>query len=175
MLWKQLGSKREKTEWMILDPRIQGDYDFLKDHFQGPFSLSSRDISNQQWIVASQSDVRPSHYYLYNRNAKEVTFLFSTQPILEKYQLSPMKPIAFKARDGMTLHGYVTLPEGLKPSDLPAVLLVHGGPWARDSWGSNPLVQWLANRGYAVLQINFRGSHWLWKSLFKCRRSGMGK
>ena len=84
--------------------------------------------------------------------------MFSTQPVLENYKLSPMEPVAYKARDGMELHGYLTLPYGVEPRNLPAVLLVHGGPWSRDSWGLNPLAQWFANRGYAVLQINFRGS-----------------
>ncbi|MFH4268359.1 prolyl oligopeptidase family serine peptidase, partial [Acinetobacter baumannii] len=74
------------------------------------------------------------------------------------YKLAKMQPISFKARDGMTIYGYLTLPVGVQPRNLPMVLLVHGGPWSRDTWGYNPMVQWLANRGYAVLQVNFRGS-----------------
>ena len=69
-----------------------------------------------------------------------------------------MKPVEIKSRDGLTLHSYLTLPVGVEAKNLPMVLLVHGGPWARDSWGYNPMAQWLANRGYAVLQVNFRGS-----------------
>lgn len=150
--------EREKNEWIPFDPQIKEDFSYLSDRFKGPFMLASRDLADQNWIVVSQSDQRPSHYYLYRRPGKKLEFLFSTKPSLERYQLSPMKPIKFQARDGMMLHGYLTLPSGVEPRNLPTVLLVHGGPWARDSWGLSPTVQWLANRGYAVLQINFRGS-----------------
>lgn len=150
--------EREKNEWIPFDPRIKEDFSYLSDKFKGPFMLASRDLADQNWIVVSQSDQRPSHYYLYRRPGKKLEFLFSTKPSLEQYSLSPMKPIKFQARDGMMLHGYLTLPSGVEPRNLPTVLLVHGGPWARDSWGLSPTVQWLANRGYAVLQINFRGS-----------------
>lgn len=153
-----IGVERDKYEWIPIDPQVKADFQFLSDRFQGSFLLASRDLANQNWIVISQSDVRPSHFYLYRRPTKSLEFLFSTQPALERYQLSPMQPIHFQARDGMTLHGYLTLPYGIEPRNLPTVLLVHGGPWSRDSWGLQPLVQWLANRGYAVLQINFRGS-----------------
>lgn len=153
-----VGVERERPEWIVLDPQLKGDFDFLQESFKGPFGLASRDLSNQTWVVASLSDQRPLHYYLYKRGSKELKFLFSTQPVLENYKLSPMEPVAYKARDGMELHGYLTLPYGIEPHNLPAVLLVHGGPWSRDSWGLNPLAQWLANRGYAVLQINYRGS-----------------
>jgi len=153
-----VGVEREKDEWIVLDPELKADFQFLSDRFQGAFTLVSRDLANQNWIVVAQSDQRPGHYYLYRRPTKSLDFLFSTQPDLERYQLSPMEPISFQARDGMTLHGYLTLPSGVEPRNLPTVLLVHGGPWARDSWGLQPMVQWLANRGYAVLQVNFRGS-----------------
>lgn len=153
-----VGVERERNDWIVIDPAIKPDFEFLEKHFQGPFALTSRDLANQNWLVVSHSDIRPGHYYVYHRPSKNLEFLFSTQPALEKYQLSPMEPIAFKTRDGLTLHGYLTLPAGLEPRNLPTVLLVHGGPWSRDSWGLNPQAQWLANRGYAVLQINFRGS-----------------
>src|SRR6266851_9347927 len=84
--------------------------------------------------------------------------LFSNRPKLEKYKLSAMKPIEFTARDGMKLYGYLTTPAGVEPKSLPMVEFVHGGPWGRDEWGYNRYAQWLSNRGYAVLQINFRGS-----------------
>jgi len=153
-----IGVEREKYEWIVRDPEMKKDFDYLSNTLKGVFYLSSRDLANQQWIIASQSDQRPTHYYLYNRPTKALTFLFSTQPALEKYQLSPRQPITFQARDGMTLHGYLTLPTNKEARQLPTVLMVHGGPWARDSWGLDPAAQWLANRGYAVLQINFRGS-----------------
>src|SRR5207249_2397696 len=84
--------------------------------------------------------------------------LFSSQPKVEKFRLAPMQPIEYKARDGLAIHGYLTSPVGIPAKKLPTVLLVHGGPWARDTWGLSPMVQWLANRGYAVLQVNYRGS-----------------
>jgi pimeloyl-ACP methyl ester carboxylesterase len=82
----------------------------------------------------------------------------SAPEVLEHYRLAPMKPISYTARDGMKLYGYLTTPVDKEPKNLPTVVLVHGGPWGRDVWGYNSTVQWLANRGYAVLQINFRGS-----------------
>src|SRR5262249_51443278 len=84
--------------------------------------------------------------------------LFTGQPALEKYKLSRMRPISFQARDGMTIYGYLTLPVGIDAKRLPLVLFVHGGPWTRDTWGFCLFFQMLANRGYAVLQVNFRGS-----------------
>lgn len=153
-----VGIERERYDWVVLDSQLKEDFNYLSQQLKGPFHITSRDTANQNWVVISQSDQRPSHFYLYRRPNKTLEFLFSTQPALERYDLSPMQPITFQARDGMTLHGYLTLPLGVEPRHLPTVLLVHGGPWSRDSWGLHPSVQWLANRGYAVLQINFRGS-----------------
>jgi dipeptidyl aminopeptidase/acylaminoacyl peptidase len=153
-----VGLERERYDWIILEPDLKTDFNFLSQRFKGTFSITSRDLANQNWIVVSQSDQHPSHFYLYHRPSKNLDFLFTTQPSLERYHLNPMQPITFQTRDGMTLHGYLTLPEGQEHRNLPTVLLVHGGPWGRDSWGLNPMVQWLSNRGYVVLQINFRGS-----------------
>lgn len=171
-----VGLDREKYEWIVLDPELLVDFNELSRRLKGSFSLTSRDLANENWVVVSYSDQRPSHFYLYHRQSKSLDFLFSTQPKLEQYQLSEMKPIHFKARDGLVLHGYLTLPVGLEPRNLPAVLLVHGGPWARDTWGLQPTVQWLANRGYAVLQINYRGSTGYGKSFLNAaNREWAGK
>lgn len=153
-----IGIDKERYEWIALASDISSDFQYLSQTLKTPFAITSRDLSNQNWIIASSSDQRPTHFYLYHRKNKELTFLFSTQPALEKYPLCQMKPISFQARDGMNLHGYLTLPLNKGTTPVPAVLFVHGGPCCRDSWGLNPVVQWLANRGYAVLQINFRGS-----------------
>lgn len=105
-----------------------------------------------------------SYYYTYNRASKKSQFLFSNQPDLEKFSLAQKKPISYQSRDGLTIHGYLTTPVGIPAKNLPTVLLVHGRPRSRDTWGYNldspesTEVQWLANRGYAVLQVNFRGS-----------------
>jgi dipeptidyl aminopeptidase/acylaminoacyl peptidase len=109
-------------------------------------------------LVGYATDDGPVYYYVYNREAKTHSLLFSNQPELETLQLASMQPISYQARDGLTIHGYLTTPVGIEAKNLPTVLLVHGGPWARDTWGYSPTVQWLANRGYAVLQVNFRGS-----------------
>jgi dipeptidyl aminopeptidase/acylaminoacyl peptidase len=103
-------------------------------------------------------DDGPVPFYVYDRTSRKAAFLFSNRPAQEKYRLAKMQPISFQARDGLKVHGYLTLPVGLEPKNLPLVLNVHGGPWGRDTWGLDNEAQWLANRGYAVLQINFRGS-----------------
>src|SRR5262249_28087854 len=93
-----------------------------------------------------------------DRQNKKLTHLFEARPEVGKYKLSAMKPVTVKARDGLDLVCYLTLPAGVEPKNLPMVLDVHGGPWARDTWGFNPESQWFANRGYATLQVNYRGS-----------------
>ncbi|MGD8628235.1 MAG: S9 family peptidase, partial [bacterium] len=93
-----------------------------------------------------------------NRDTKEATFLFVHRPALEEYTLASMEPITFTSRDGLKIEGYITYPPGIPRENLPVVLNVHGGPWHRDTWGYNPEAQWMANRGYACLQVNFRGS-----------------
>jgi dipeptidyl aminopeptidase/acylaminoacyl peptidase len=95
---------------------------------------------------------------MYDRVAKSGRFLFDHQPALSSYELAPMEPFSFAARDGLAVHGYVTFPPGLGRSGLPAVLNVHGGPQVRDTWGYDPEAQWLANRGYLCVQVNYRGS-----------------
>ncbi len=109
--------------------------------------------------------------YLFVKKTGELTKLVEVAPWLNPDQLAPMKPIEFTSRDGQTIHGYLTLPLGRDPKNLPVVVNPHGGPWARDTWGYNPEVQFLANRDYAVLQITFRGStgygRKFWEASFK--------
>ena len=127
-------------------------------------------------MVAYTIDDGPVTYYLYDRPSKKADFLFVNNSKLEKAKLAQMEPISFKAADGLTIHGYLTKPIGVEPKNLATVLLVHGGPWARDNWGYNPLVQFLANRGYAVLQVNFRGSTGYGKSFLNAgNREWAGK
>ena len=106
-------------------------------------------------------DVGPARYYRYDRKSRKAAFLFTNRPALEGRPLAKMRPLVIRSRDGLDLVSYLTLPAGTgdrpkKP--LPMVLCVHGGPWGRDVWGFDPFHQWLANRGYAVLSVNFRGS-----------------
>ncbi len=156
---------RARREWTLVDKSLQADFDAIRKVRDGDFGISSRDLDDKTWLVAYIEDDAPVYYYAYDRAPRQATLLFSNRPKLEQYKLAEMKPISFKSRDGLTIHGYLTLPvgpavggAGAEPKNLPMVLDVHGGPWGRDVWGLNNEAQWLANRGYAVLQINFRGS-----------------
>ena len=149
---------RAREEWTLLDPGLKPDFEALEQVRDGDFSVVSRDLADGTWVVAYVVDDGPVYYYLYDRADRRAELLFSNRADLERYTLAKMRPISFTARDGLTIHGYLTLPVGVAPQNLPMVLNVHGGPWARDIWGLNPETQWLANRGYAVLQVNFRGS-----------------
>lgn len=149
---------KARTEWKVLDPSIEEDFKILAQVRRGDFQITSKTADDQTWIVSYNTDDGPSTAYLYDRGTKKATYLHSNNSKLEKVQLARMEPVEFKAKDGLLVRGYLTWPAGVEPKNLPTVLLVHGGPWARDSWGYNSLVQFLANRGYAVLQINFRGS-----------------
>jgi dipeptidyl aminopeptidase/acylaminoacyl peptidase len=149
---------RERLEWQVLDKGLAADFAALAAIRSGQFDIDSRDLGDRTWLVAYTTDDGPIYYYLYDRSSKDSQLLFSHQPKLEGLPLAPMKPISYQARDGLTIHGYLTTPVGIPARHLRAALLVHGGPWGRDVWGYNPLAQWLANRGYAVLQVNFRGS-----------------
>lgn len=149
---------RARREWKVQDPSIQADIDAIRKVRDGDFGIGSRDLEDKTWLVSYVDDDAPVYYYSFDRATKKATLLFSNQPQLEKYKLAEMQPIAYESRDGKVIHGYLTLPPGRPPKNLPMVLLVHGGPWGRDVWGFNGQAQWLANRGYATLQINFRGS-----------------
>jgi dipeptidyl aminopeptidase/acylaminoacyl peptidase len=149
---------RDLVEWKVLDESIAEDFKFLGKLHRGEFGVVSRDLADKTWLVTYTVDDGPAVTYVYDRDNHKAEVLFTNMPKLEKYTLARMKPISYKSRDGLTIHGYLTTPVGRDPKNLPAVLLVHGGPWGRDSWGFNSLAQWLANRGYAVLEVNFRGS-----------------
>ncbi|BBX90779.1 S9 family peptidase [Mycolicibacterium boenickei] len=124
----------------------------------GDLGAISSDDSGQRWVVNFTHDRDPWATYLYDHATGESRLLFRPYPNLNSDSLAPMTPVTIPSRDGLDLHSYLTLPVGVDATDLPMVLLVHGGPWSRDCWGFQPDVQMLANRGYAVLQVNFRGS-----------------
>ena len=149
---------RERRDFQILDPDIQPDFDALRKVRDADISDINRDLADDKWIVAFEGDNAPIYYYLYDRASRKATVLFSNRPALENFKLAKVKPIQYKARDGMTIYGYLTTPAGVDPKNLPMVVFPHGGPWGRDLWGYDPYAQWLANRGYAVLQPNFRAS-----------------
>ncbi|MBN2565864.1 MAG: S9 family peptidase [Candidatus Eisenbacteria bacterium] len=149
---------RARSEWVVLDDAVRADFDAMATLDHGDFSVTSYDNAYDTWSVAFTKDDGPVSFYSYDRNTKEGTFLFVHKPDLNDYTLAPMEPMSFTSRDGMTINGYITYPPGKGRRDLPLVLNVHGGPWARDTWGYNAEAQWMANRGYACLQVNFRGS-----------------
>jgi dipeptidyl aminopeptidase/acylaminoacyl peptidase len=149
---------KERADHHILDPELEADAEVLFALDPGDLSLTGHDDTDRTWLAAYMNDDGPVRYYAYDRGSKHATFLFEHQPALSQYQLAKMEPFSYTARDGLTIHGYLTFPPGVGRENLPTVLNVHGGPWARDTWGYNPEAQWLANRGYVCMQVNFRGS-----------------
>ena len=127
-----------KKEWTVIDPSIEEDFNAISKIQRGIFTIVSRDRADKNWIVAYQRDNGPVAWYVYHRDSRKVDFLFSNRPELEKYRLAGMKPYVIEARDGLQLVSYLTLPVGLEGKNLPLVLNVHGGPWARDTWGYDP-------------------------------------
>jgi dipeptidyl aminopeptidase/acylaminoacyl peptidase len=121
-------------------------------------NLSSMDRAETIGIVTASNSTQPPRYFLFDMEKGSLEPLPSSMPWIKSETMAEMKPITFKARDGLTLHGYLTLPQGSDGKNLPLIVNPHGGPWARDGWGFNPETQFLANRGYAVIQVNFRGS-----------------
>jgi len=152
------GVLRETLEWEIVDEDIEADLAALGAIQRGQFRVVSRDVADSLWAVMYETDDASASFYLYERATQTHTQLFTSQPQLDEATLARMEPISFQSRDGLTVHGYLTTPVGQPPRNLPTVVLVHGGPYGRDTWGYKASTQWLANRGYAVLQINFRGS-----------------
>ncbi len=162
---------RERKRWQVLDPSIADDFSYLRTVAHGDAEVTSRTLADDQWLVAYVMDDGPVRYYRYDRLARRADFLFTHQHQLEGLPLARMYPVVIPSRDGLSLVSYLTLPldcdadrDGRPDSPLPMVLVVHGGPWGRDFWGFNPLHQWLANRGYAVLSVNFRASTGLGKA-----------
>ncbi|MFY9589967.1 alpha/beta fold hydrolase [Rickettsia endosymbiont of Halotydeus destructor] len=172
----------DKVEYKILDNSIKRDIKYLQNLNLGNIHIIHRTLDDQIWFIEFYSDVNPTKYYKYNRQKKQIKFLFCRKAELEKYRLAPMNPIIIKSRDGLNLVSYITFPNNMKlsrkiypnkPSSL--VLLVHGGPAIRNSWGMNTEHQWLANRGYIVLSVNFRGSAGFGKDFLNSGNGEWGK
>jgi dipeptidyl aminopeptidase/acylaminoacyl peptidase len=160
-----VASTFERMEWTLLDKSLEADFAALGKADRGDIQILSRTLDDKAWVVAYARDDGPVRYHLYDRKAKKTTFLFTASSALEKLKLARMHPVVVPSRDGLSLVSYLTLPAAADPDGdgkpdkaLPMVLVVHGGPWARDGWGYNPVHQWLASRGYAVLSTNYRGS-----------------
>jgi dipeptidyl aminopeptidase/acylaminoacyl peptidase len=154
-----------RDEWTGLDPAVSADLQFLGSRLKGEIDVVSRTYADDAWVVSVDPVSSPQAFYRFDRRSKALTKLFVTRPELENAVLSPMHPVEIRSRDGLVQVSYLTLPpgsdangDGRPERPVPMVLLPHGGPWARDSYGYDAQHQWLANRGYAVLSPNFRSS-----------------
>jgi dipeptidyl aminopeptidase/acylaminoacyl peptidase len=160
-----VGFAFDRLKWTAIDPAITKDIEYLNSLEEGQMVVVARTLDDKKWIVVFDVDNGPARYYLYDRDSGMAKFLFVDISQLEGKSMAKMTSEVIKSRDNLSLVSYLTLPvgsdsnqDGRPDEPLPMVLLVHGGPWARDMWGFNPIHQWLANRGYAVLSVNFRGS-----------------
>lgn len=154
-----------KNEWTITDDDLKADWKLLSSKLSGEIGVQSRTDADDKWLIWNDPLVAPSVVYQFDRKTKDLKELYVGRPELVGAPLVPMYPVEIKSRDGLTLPSYLTLPkhadanaDGKADKPVPMVLFVHGGPWARDGFGFNGYHQWMANRGYAVLSVNFRGS-----------------
>ncbi len=155
----------DRRRWQVLDTSLEADFTYLKKLTDGDFLITSRSIDDRFWVVVYVIDDGPARYYLYDRQISIASLLFTSCEALHELSLAKMRSNFIKARDDLDLLVYYSLPpgsesdvSGIPARPLPLVLIPHGGPWLRDYWGFHPWHQWLANRGYAVLSVNFRGS-----------------
>ena len=149
----------ERTRIYWKDKAFEADYKLLQKQLPGKeiaFASSTKD--ERLWLLAAYSDTEPGERYLFDRQTKKLTLQYRVREKLNRDYLAPMKAVHYKSSDGLEISAYLTLPKGAASKNLPVVIFPHGGPWARDGWGYNPFAQFWANRGYAVLQPNFRGS-----------------
>jgi dipeptidyl aminopeptidase/acylaminoacyl peptidase len=155
----------DRRSWKVVDPAIAGDLEYLKTVADGEVQVLSTSLDDKRWVVGYLMDDGPYRFYLYDRPAKRASLLFTNRKALESLTLAKMHSRILKTRDGLDMVAYLTLPigsdadgDGIPDHPLPMILMPHGGPWYRDNWGYSPWHQWAANRGYAVLMPEFRGS-----------------
>jgi dipeptidyl aminopeptidase/acylaminoacyl peptidase len=172
---KRLSSAEFQTEKLgreFFDPEAKAIFSALAAQLPNmEINLQSATKSEDKFIVAANSDRTEGSRYVYDVKSNTLSKLVEINPKIAPNDMAPMKPISYKSRDGLTINGYLTLPVGIPAKNLACIVNPHGGPWARDSWGFNAEVQFLANRGYCVLQMNFRGStgygRAFWEASFK--------
>ncbi len=149
----------ERVRWYVKDAAFAADFAFLQKRFPGKdLNFQSSTADEQRWIVVAASDTDPGEVFVYDRGTKQLIPQYKVRETLQRDQLSPMTAITYPSSDGVEIPAFLTLPRGLAAKGLPLVVFPHGGPWARDTWGYDTYAQFLANRGYAVLQPNFRSS-----------------
>ncbi|MFC2093281.1 prolyl oligopeptidase family serine peptidase [Bacteroidota bacterium] len=166
-----------KRQREFLDKDVEALYKRLEKELGTDLEIviTGMNKNEDKFLVRTYSDRSLGAYYFYDLNSDNLTKLADVSPWLNEDDMVEMKPISYKSRDGLTINGYLTLPKGKEPKNLPVVINPHGGPWARDSWGFNPEVQFLANRGFAVLQMNFRGSTGYGKAFWEVSFKEWGK
>ena len=166
----------EKPEDYYFDNTWGSRISGLEQHFNGyEVGFAGWDDEMKKGIVYNYSDRLPGKYHVYNFDSKEATEISNPFPWINEDDMAKVKPVSYTSRDGLTIHGYLTLPKGIKAEKIPVVINPHGGPWARDGWYFNQEVQFLANRGYAVLQMNFRGSTGYGKKFWEASFKEWGK
>ncbi len=164
-----------RRKWNVLDEAIRQDLEYLRALRDGDFKILGTSAKDELWLVSYNLDNGPIYYHLYDRKKKNAVVLFSHRPELEELKLAKMKPVVITARDGLELPSYLTLPAGGNGKNLPMVLYPHGGPWGRNRWGFDNEVQLMANRGCAVLQVNFRGSSGFGKNFLNAGNREWGR
>ncbi len=148
-----------KSQHHFLDKQTEDEYKKLQEKFKGyEVGINTNNNAEDKFVVWTGNDKLAAKYYFYNKKTGDTKFLANTMPWLNEAEMASMQPIEYQSRDGLTIHGYLTLPIGIEAKNIPVIVNPHGGPWARDEWGFNPEVQMLANHGYGVLQMNYRGS-----------------
>ena len=148
---------RERVYWK--DKTYEADYKWLQSRLPGmQFDFASHTEDENLWVISAASDVEPGAAYLFDRKAKKLELQYRVRDEIQRDALAPMQPLRYKSSDGLEIPAYLTLPKGVPAKNLPLIVFPHGGPWGRDEWGYSTFPQFLANRGYAVLQPNFRGS-----------------
>jgi dipeptidyl aminopeptidase/acylaminoacyl peptidase len=166
----------EKTRRYFKDKSFEADYRWLATKFPGQeVGIASRTLDEKLWLIAVNSDTEPGEVHLFDRKAKTVTLQYKLREKVKREWLAKMEPIHYKSSDGLEIPAYLTLPKGLPTNNLPTLVIPHGGPWARDFWGYNSMAQFFANRGYAVLMPNFRGSTGYGKKFLNAGNGEWGK
>jgi dipeptidyl aminopeptidase/acylaminoacyl peptidase len=163
---------KEKREMKFLDAVAEKRYNRIKKEL-GDYEvvIAGANKNEDKFLVRTYSDRSLGSYYFYDQASDKLSKIADVSPWINETELAVQKPVSYTSRDGLTINGYLTLPVGVEAKNLPVVMNIHGGPWARDNWGFNPEVQFLVNRGYAVLQVNYRGStgygRKFWEASFK--------
>lgn len=165
-----------KREWVFLDEETKNIFERLEKELGNyEIFITDKDDNEERFIVRTYSDRSLGANYIYDKITDKLTKISDVSPWINENEMAEMKPVTYKSRDGLTINGYLSLPLGIEHKKLPVVINPHGGPWARDQWGFNPEIQFLVNRGYAVLQMNFRGSVGYGRKFWECSFKQWGR